>query len=137
MTADHDFLRLYRLGVELQKGQDKVFRLRENARKPPSPSFERTGTNGNRESKIENFIAAADEQERKNIDLKTEYLFEWLRLERYADTIEDALTRIIFKARYIDGKTWVQVARLLHGELTADACKRRIERLLKERSEKE
>ena len=50
-------------------------------------------------------------------------LEERIRLERYIAGIEDSLMRQIFTYRFVDGRTWGQVAQRVGGQNTAASVK--------------
>lgn len=52
-------------------------------------------------------------------------------LRGYIAKIDDALTRRIFELRYIDGCSWVQVARRVGGGNTVEAVKKRHNRYIR------
>ena len=45
---------------------------------------------------------------------KAEAIQEMLRIETYLSSIEDIETRMIFNYRYIEKKSWEQIAMLMH-----------------------
>ena len=45
---------------------------------------------------------------------KAEAIQEMLRIEKYLSSIEDIETRMIFIYRYIEKKSWEQIAMLMH-----------------------
>lgn len=64
------------------------------------------------------------------IDLKTiiaakqiQCVHERARLERYIASIDDSLTRMVFTARFVEGKTWADVADAIGGN-TEDSVKK-------------
>ena len=56
---------------------------------------------------------------------------EELRLTRYINEIDDCFIRLIFKLRFIDCKTWWQVATEIGGGNTADSVRKCCKRYLK------
>ena len=56
------------------------------------------------------------------------------RLERYINGIEDSLTRMIFKLRFVNGLTWYQVAMHIGGGNTEDSVKKTCYRYLESES---
>lgn len=52
-------------------------------------------------------------------------------LRGYIARIDDALTRRIFELRYIDGCSWVQVARRIGGGNTAESVRKRHNRYIR------
>lgn len=52
-------------------------------------------------------------------------------LRGYIAKIDDALTRRIFELRYIDGCSWVQVARHIGGGNTAESVRKRHNRYMR------
>ena len=54
-------------------------------------------------------------------------------VEQFIDGIEDSRVRRIFRHRYIDGMSWVQVAVSMGGKHTADSCRMAHDRYLTEK----
>lgn len=57
-------------------------------------------------------------------------LYERNRLERYIADIPDCLTRQIFTYRFVDGLSWLQVARRIGGDNTPDSVRMICDRYL-------
>ena len=55
---------------------------------------------------------------------------EMRRLLAYIEDIDDSLIRQILTCRYVDGKTWVKVAREIGGDNTEDSVKKAAYRYL-------
>lgn len=58
-------------------------------------------------------------------------VYERNRLERYINSIEDSVTRQIFKARFVDGLNWDDTAAALGGYNTPEGVRKRVYRYLK------
>ena len=56
---------------------------------------------------------------------------EMRRLLAYIESIDDSLIRQILTCRYVDGMTWVRVARNIGGDNTEDSVKKAAYRFLK------
>ena len=52
-----------------------------------------------------------------------EAIAEYNRLTRYICTVEDSLIRQILRYRYIDGKSWLEVANTIGGNNTMDGVR--------------
>lgn len=59
---------------------------------------------------------------------------EELKLMRYINSIDDCFIRLIFKLRFIDCKTWWQVAREVGGGNTSDTVRNSCYRYLKKQN---
>jgi len=71
---------------------------------------------------------------RHSIDSKRQRCWEELqRLVRYIDTVEDSLMRQILTARYVEGKSWNQVADSIGGGNTEDSVRMAHNRFLRSR----
>lgn len=55
---------------------------------------------------------------------------EYSRIMRYINSIEDSLTRQIFRYRFIDGWSWVKIACEVGGDNTEDSVRKITERYL-------
>lgn len=61
---------------------------------------------------------------RKQIREKTERIWaEREKMERWITSIPDSLTRQIFTLRFVDGRSWVQVAAAVGGDNTPDTVR--------------
>lgn len=69
-------------------------------------------------------LAAAIADSRQVIQ-NTQHLavIEYNRLMRYIADIDDSLIRQIIRARYVDGKSWHEVAEVIGGNNTADSVR--------------
>lgn len=52
-------------------------------------------------------------------------------IEEYVNTLDDSRMRRMITMRYIEGKTWIQVAQRMGRQYTEDSCKKQMERFLK------
>lgn len=59
-----------------------------------------------------------------------EYYYQYNRLTRYIESIDDSLIRQIMTLRYIELKEWNDVADLVGGNNTEDSVKKRVYRYL-------
>lgn len=57
-------------------------------------------------------------------------VYERRRLERYIAAIPDSITRQVFTLRFVEGRSWNQVARILGGGNTGDSCRKIVNRFL-------
>lgn len=62
----------------------------------------------------------------KNLQLEAEKT----RLMSFIDAIDDSLLRLIFRYRFIELKSWKQVAASVGGNNTADGCRMEVKRYL-------
>ncbi|MBC8612089.1 hypothetical protein H8702_13405 [Massilimaliae timonensis] len=59
-----------------------------------------------------------------------EYYYQYNRLTRYIESIDDSLVRQIMTLRYIELKEWNDVADMVGGNNTEDSVKKRVYRYL-------
>ncbi len=62
--------------------------------------------------------------------LRIKALEEEARLTAYIDTIPEAYMRVLFTQRFVYGRTWVEVASELGGDMTADGARKACVRYL-------
>lgn len=67
--------------------------------------------------------AALEEKEEELLELLSD-------LEEYINSIDDSRIRRIFRHRYVDNMSWVQVAIQMGGKHTADSCRNSHDRYL-------
>ena len=71
---------------------------------------------------------------RLQMQLKLDELLELTNdVEKYIDGIEDSRTRRIFRHRYLDNMTWIQVAHQMGKNATPDGCRMTHDRFLEEK----
>lgn len=76
-------------------------------------------------------ITGIDEGAIHRLNRKREQAFkERLAIEQFIDSIEDSLTRTIFEERYIQGRSWSQVAKAAGGANTRDSVRMIAKRFL-------
>ena len=63
-------------------------------------------------------------------DKRRQLVAERMEIERFLDDIGDSQTRAIFRMRFIEGKSWQQIANRSKKYITADAIRKRTERFL-------
>ncbi len=121
---------LYWLNREIELDQQRLAELRSNA-SPRSPSLTGLPGGGDNSSSVER-LAAEIVDLQAIIDAKhLQCIHERSRLERYIADIDDSLTRMIFRLRFVNGLSWQQVAASVGGGNTADSVKKTCYRYLK------
>ena len=69
------------------------------------------------------------------LELADERLLDMLSdVEAYINSIEDSRVRRIIRYRFVDGMSWIRVARAMGGNYTSDNCRMMIERFLERQS---
>lgn len=119
---------LYWLKQEIALDEERLKKLEAKA-KNVSPSG--GGSSGGYiVSKIE--ICVTDIIDLKAIiaSKKQQCIFEQKCLERYIATIPDSQTRLLFKLRFIDNKSWTQIAKEVKG-ITPDSARMTVNRYIK------
>lgn len=127
---------VYHLRKEIEEDRARLHRL-EAAATSASPSNGGSGGSGTPSCRKGNWsdrtaIAASIADLRAQIADKVEREHrELIRLMDYIDTIDNAYIRRIFKARFVDGRSWQAVAVRVGG--TADSVKKICYRFLGEK----
>lgn len=70
--------------------------------------------------------AALEEKEDELLELLSD-------VEEYINSIDDSRIRRIFRCRYVDNMSWVQVAIQMGGKHTADSCRMAHDRYIEEK----
>ena len=78
--------------------------------------------------KEKNEILMVRKEQYKNLILDLEKMIG--EVETFINNVEQSRMRIILKLRYIDGKTWNKIARILGKGYTADAVRKEHDRYL-------
>ncbi len=121
---------LYNLKKEIAEDTERLHRMEAAARSvsPSSGSSRACGSVTDRTA-----IAASIADLRASITLKIKReTEECQRLMDYIETIDDAMTRRIFKARFVDCLSWVGVANRIGGGNTPEMARQRCYRFLRE-----
>lgn len=86
-------------------------------------------------SPIETLVIKKTKLEQLLQKKKNKLLDEQIKIEKFLETIEDNIIRVIIRSKYIDGKTWGQTAKELNFERTTIYY--RLTKYLEERSQNE
>lgn len=127
----HELSKLYWLKQEIATEQE---RLREIESKAYGAGASRMGAapGGSDPGRKTERYAVMIENIRETIKRKVaQSIEERERLEQYIAGIDDPLIRQIFVARFVDGKTWAEVAYTVGGWNTPDSVKKACYRYLK------
>ena len=115
---------LYYLKKEIKKYEQRLDIAQTRATRATSDPTATIITRGKSSSK-EEVYAETEEEIKKCIDnLRIKCKREELKIIKYIETIPDSLTRSIFNLRFIELKTWLQVANALGGNNTEDSVKK-------------
>lgn len=87
-----------------------------------------------KKSKTEKDYIAVSDLKEMLIRKKESALQEEYQLTEYINQIEDSYTALIFRKRFVDGKTWWRVAREIGGGNTADSCRMAVRRYLQKKN---
>lgn len=127
---------LYYLDREIKANQRRLAEL-ERKKGDPSSShltgMPRAASSDGR--KVERIVAAIADTQAIIADRTERCIIERARLQRYIDTIPDALTREIFARRFCELESWENVARIVGGGNTPGGVKKRAYRYLKATNE--
>ncbi|MCC8065209.1 MAG: hypothetical protein LIO78_08360 [Clostridiales bacterium] len=123
---------LYWLNREIELDKQRLAELKSKAEAPHSPSLTGLPGGGDNSSALE-WVAAEIVDLQAIIDAKhLQCIHERNRLERYIADIDDSLTRMIFRLRFVNGLSWQQVATSVGGGNTADGMRKRVKRYLEQ-----
>lgn len=122
---------LYWLKREIEDDLRRLARLRELAESPPAPGL--SGMPGQRsgESRPERYAVRIADLEAVICAKMERCVYERGRLEGWIARIPDSLTRQIFTLRFVEGLSWVRVARRVGGGNSEDGVKKRCYRYLR------
>lgn len=109
---------LYYLKREIAMDERRLEELRTKAASPPSPRLDGMPQGAGGESRVERFAVEAADLSAIIAAKREQCIHKRRRLERYISDIDDSLTRQIFTLRFVDGLSWVQVARRVGGSNT-------------------
>ena len=121
---------VYYLNLEIKRNEEKLENLRSKAEKITASALGLPFTK-NEQSKIErNAIEIADTQAELDCCIK-KLKSEIKRIHNYINAIDDSRLRLIFEMRFIDCKSWNEVADFLGGNNTDDCVKKSCYRYIK------
>ena len=124
---------LYWLNREIEADQKRLEELSGMAGAPSSPAL--TGMPSaphSNDSKIERLVAEIVDLQALIAAKQLQCIHERARLERWINDIPDSQTRQIFRYRFINGLSWVQVAHSIGGGNTEDSVKKRCYRYMRD-----
>ena len=128
----HELSQLYYLEREIKSDWERLASLTERVCSPSAPSL--TGMPGGGKGSVRQRIPEVlgeiekvENQIRKNILLRER---EKVKLEQYISGIPDSLTRQIFTLRFIECRSWTQIALRVGGGNTEEGVRKRVQRYL-------
>lgn len=124
---------LHYLGKEIELDKRRLAELKEMATSISSPNFDGMPHAPGYGDKISRCIADIVDLELIIASKQQQCLYERSRLERYIASVPDSFMRLILTLRFVDCKTWAQVALTIGGN-TEDSVKKACYRYLKENS---
>lgn len=122
---------LYWLNKEIAMWQQKLERMEE---KSTIKGKQITGipSGGSREtSKVEEQVIRREEIKKKIAEQQNKAEKEQARLLEYITGIEDSLLRQIIQYRFVELKSWKEVAWRIGGDNTAESVRKTVQRFLK------
>lgn len=130
---------LYYLKREIAKDEQRLAELQAKSYSIPGSNFSGAPGGGGSVSgsSIERNAAEIVDLEAIISAKITQCLHERNRLERYIADIPDSLTRQIFTQRFVNGKTWLQVANSVGGYNTEDGVRMICRRYIDKENKKE
>ena len=128
---------LYWLNKEIARDRQRLEELTASAYSVRTPQLTGMPSGTVKGSAVERNAAEIADL-RAIIEAKTaQCLHERNRLERYIAGIPDSLTRQVFTLRFVDGLSWLKVARGVGGYNTADSVRMICNRYIDKENEKE
>ena len=124
---------LYWLNREIEADQKRLDDLSRIAGSPASPEL--TGmphAPHNGDSRVERMVAEIVDLQAIIATKQIQCIHERARLERWINDIPDSLTRQIFRFRFVNGLSWVQVAYAVGGGNTEGSVRKRCYRYMRE-----
>jgi len=109
---------LYHLNREIKMDERRIKELRAKAQSTSSGQLSGMPRNPTVESKLERYVAELVDLSVIISTKRQRCIHERNRLERYINDIEDSQTRQVFTLRFVDGMSWLQVAREIGGGAT-------------------
>ena len=123
---------LYWLGREIEADKRRLKELEDLAGAPPIAHLTGMPRGSNDTArKIERVAAEIVDLQAIIAARQIQCIHERARLERWINEIPDSVTRQIFQARFVDGKSWGEVAADVGGPNTEGSVKMACSRYLK------
>lgn len=122
---------LFYLGREIEMDRRRLAELEEMADSLSSPSMDGMPHAPGYGDKIARCVAEIVDLQAIIAAKQQQCLYERSRLERYIASVPDSLTRQIFTLRFVEGKTWGQVAAAIGGGNSEDSVKKACYRYLR------
>ncbi len=123
---------LYHLKCEIEKDKKRLAELQSKAYAASSPNLSGEGVCSGVGDRVGRYALEVAEIEQIIKSKMDRCVRERLKLEKYIADIPDSLTRRIFTLRFVDGLSWLKVARAIGGSMTSDCarmiCNRYIEK---------
>jgi len=129
---------LYYLTREIEADQKRLEELEQIAGAPSLSKL--TGmprASGMADSKVERLAAEIVDLQAIIAARQIQCIHERARLERWISEIPDSLTRQIFRCRFAEGMSWLQVADQIGGGNTIEGVKKRCYRYIQDSAEGE
>jgi len=124
---------LYWLNREIEADQRRLEELSSAAEAPSAPAL--TGMPHapfSNSSKVERMATEIVDLQAVIAAKQIQCIHERARLERWINDIPDSLTRQVFRYRFVNGLSWVQVAYAVGGGNTEGSVRKRCYRYMKE-----
>lgn len=115
---------LYWLNREIEADQKRLEELEALIGSPSSPQLTGMPHAPNRnDSKVERLVAEIVDLQAIIAARQIQCIHERARLERWINDIPDSLTRLVFHYRFVDGLSWLKVAKRVGGGNTEGSVK--------------
>ena len=124
-----DLNSLYYIEQEIQIYEDKIAELRERAASL-SPNYSGMPRGNSPGNKVENAAVAIVSYIEMLDKAKAEREWQSKRIQEYILSVPDPQTRVIMILRFIERKSWGEIARRIGGNNTASAVRMRVMRYI-------
>ena len=132
--TNKELSQLFWLKREIEMDHSRLAELESQATSLSSPQFDGMPHAPGYSDKIARCVAEIVDLKAIIAAKQQQCLYERNRLERYIANVPDSLIRQILTLRYVDGKSWAQVAAVIGCSTTEDSVKKTCYRYLKEES---
>lgn len=129
--TNKELSQLFWLKREIEMDHHRLAELENQANSLSSPQFDGMPHAPGYSDKIARCVAEIVDLKAIIAAKQQQCLYERNRLERYIANVPDSLIRQILTLRYVDGKTWPQIAMTIGGGNTEDGVRMACYRYLK------
>lgn len=122
---------LYWLDKEVEELKQRAAEIEQRAASPSSPNISGMPKGSSpTASKVESSAVECADMYAKIAALQEKCEIERARLMDYIDRIPDSFMRLVFRARFLDYKSWEKVAKAMSGKYTGSSIRKMVMRYL-------